>query len=308
MYKYLIISLTAGFLSCSSNGGEDLAAEKVNFKDAKDSLSYCLGAEQAKMITESGDPNLNKLDFDAIIAGFKDGLNMSDQELTEECRPALMKLYGPYGQDFDSTAVGAGSLCIGKMAGSVFANGWKKKDAMSQINMEMAKIGFRHGLNVMDTLIPQAQRMLLVSQFAKGINTKAGDKMMADAKALPNTRVLDNGIVIQTLEAGKGGSPNMNDDVVADYTLTNAYGDTIESSVMMRQQRPDMPVPAFNLGGVIQGWTQAFPNLKKGGKYRLFIPWDLAYGAQGGYESLCFLIDFQDFGPAGSLAKQQGQF
>lgn len=308
MIKYLIIGLAAGMVACSSDGNDNLVAEKVDFKNAKDSLSYCLGAEQAKMITQSGDPNLDKLDFDAIIDGFNQGLTMNESELSSECRDALMKLYGPYGQDFDSTAVGPGSLCIGKMAGSVFANGWKKKEAMDQINLDMAKIGFRHGLNVMDTLIEQAPRMLLVSEFAKGINTKAGDKMMANAKGLPNTMVMENGIVIQTLEAGKGGSPAMTDDVVADYTLTNAYGDTIESSVLMRQQRPDMPVPAFNLQGVIQGWTQAFPNLKKGGKYRLFIPWNLAYGAQGGYESLCFLIDFQNYGPQGTLAKAQGQF
>lgn len=308
MYKYLIIGLAASLVACSSGEGETAVAEKVDFKNAKDSLSYCLGAEQAKMITQSGDPNLDKLDFDAIVTGFSQGLKMGEEELTNECRESLMKLYGPYGQDFDSTAVGPGSLCIGKMAGSVFMNGWKKKDAMSQINMEMAKIGFRHGLNVMDTLIAQAPRMMLVSEFAKGINTKAGDKMLAEAKELPNVKVLDNGIIIQTLEAGKGGSPQMTDDVVADYTLTNAYGDTVESSVLMRQQRPGLPVPAFNLQGVIQGWTQAFPNMKKGGKYRIFIPWNLAYGAQGGYESLCFLIDFEDYGPAGSLAKPQGQF
>jgi FKBP-type peptidyl-prolyl cis-trans isomerase len=59
------------------------------------------------------------------------------------------------------------------------------------------------------------------------------------------------------------------------------------------------------LNGVIQGWKQSFPSLKKGGKYRLYVPAELAYGDQKG--ALCFYIEFINFGKAGTLVKPQPQ-
>ncbi|MBU2019866.1 MAG: FKBP-type peptidyl-prolyl cis-trans isomerase [Bacteroidetes bacterium] len=288
--------------ACSSkSGGEEL--ESVELKNSKDKLSYSLGAEQARMITQSGDPNFDKLDKDAMVRGFLLGVKSKQTELSEDCRKSLQKLYGPYGQDFDSTAVIAGSECIGQMAGSIFYNGWSKKGALDKIDLNIAKIGFQHGLYDKDTLVEMTERSALVATFVEKLNKKSGSEMMANAKKLPNTKEIEGGIIIQTINEGKGGMPQPTDDVKADYSLTNASGDTLESSIAMRRQNPEAPVPAFNLQGVIQGWTKAFPNLKKGGQYRVFIPWNLAYGEQGGFESLCFYIDFQDFGAAGTLAQ-----
>jgi FKBP-type peptidyl-prolyl cis-trans isomerase len=53
------------------------------------------------------------------------------------------------------------------------------------------------------------------------------------------------------------------------------------------------------------GWTYIVPKMKKGGKYRVYIPWDLAYGDQMGRESLCFLIELVDYAKEGSFVKPQ---
>jgi hypothetical protein len=45
--------------------------------------------------------------------------------------------------------------------------------------------------------------------------------------------------------------------------------------------------------------------MKKGGKYRVYIPWNLAYGEQMGKESLCFLIELIDYAPEGTFVKPQ---
>jgi FKBP-type peptidyl-prolyl cis-trans isomerase len=41
--------------------------------------------------------------------------------------------------------------------------------------------------------------------------------------------------------------------------------------------------------------------MKVGGKYRIFIPWNLAYGEQQGKESLCFFVELIATGKEGSF-------
>jgi FKBP-type peptidyl-prolyl cis-trans isomerase len=61
-----------------------------------------------------------------------------------------------------------------------------------------------------------------------------------------------------------------------DYTgAVAATGTIFESSL-------DTGQPAnFPLSGVIKGWQEGIPGMKEGGKRRLIIPADLAYGASG---------------------------
>jgi hypothetical protein len=303
MKRIVYFALPMAFLmSCGDKKAE---GEVVKLDTFKDKLSYALGAEHSKMVIESGDPNLAKLNFDKIVEGFEEGLK-NPTAFGEECKNTIKKLYGPYGQDFDTTYLQAGCVCIGKTVGSVFTDGWKKKGALDKIDLAMVKIGFKQGLIKADTLLDFQLRSKIVNDFVIDLNRKNGSKMMASAKKLPNVQVLPNGMIIQTLQAGTGGSPTSADDVKADYILTSAQGDTLESSFQYKKQA-GKEIPAFNLAGVIQGWTQGFPYLKKGGKYRLFIPGELAYGEQKGFESLCFYIEFHDFGKAGTLVKPQPQ-
>ena len=43
--------------------------------------------------------------------------------------------------------------------------------------------------------------------------------------------------------------------------------------------------------------------MKKGGKYRVYIPWHLAYGEQMGRESLYFEIDLVDYAKSSDFVK-----
>jgi FKBP-type peptidyl-prolyl cis-trans isomerase len=77
------------------------------------------------------------------------------------------------------------------------------------------------------------------------------------------------------ITAGNGPKPTAQDVVRVHYKGTLIDGSEFDSSYVRGE-------PAeFPLDGVIRGWTEGIQLMNTGGKYRLFIPSDLAYGPQG---------------------------
>jgi len=75
-------------------------------------------------------------------------------------------------------------------------------------------------------------------------------------------------------EVGTGDEAKASSNVTAHYTgAVAATGVIFQSSLDGGQ-----PIP-FPLDGVIEGWKEGIPGMKVGGKRRLIIPADMAYGA-----------------------------
>jgi len=279
------------------------AEETVVLETFKDKLSYAMGAANAQSFANDESGQTAKLDLDLVAKGFEENLT---GENADACRETLKKCFGEDFQSFDSTYRKEASECLGKLTAAELYRQMKDVDQLSKFDMKKVGIGFRHGLTKADTLLKKEEKDKLLQDFVAEVTQGQSQKMakmdapfMAKAKALPNTKEIDGGIIIETLKAGTGGSPTMYDDVEAHYILTNPAGETVESSY-------DRGEPLkISLQSVIPGWTMGFPQLKKGGKYRLYIPSELAY-KQG---ALCFEIDLLNYGKAGSLvpAQPQGQ-
>lgn len=299
--------LSAALLLVSCGGDADSTEEKgVELKNFKDRISYAMGADHAGQLVNSGDPNYDKYDKEQIIKGFAIGLK-DEKAFGPDCQATLEKLVGPSRQEFNGEYNHAGSLCIGKILGNVFVSGWKKNNAYDKFDIEIVKYGFSSALNGTDTLINKGERAKMVQDFIAGINSKAMAETMAQeqpffdkVKSMKGIQTLPEGIYMETIKAGKGGKPAPGDDVLVDYALTNIKGDTIESSFAAKKM--GQPMPAFSLNGVIRGWSIGLPYMQKGGKYRLYVPAQLAYGK----EPLVFYIELQNYGKPGSLVKPQG--
>lgn len=320
--KKLMWLFFAGMVLASC-GDKNSAAddEVVNLDDFKDRLSYVLGSINAKSIVGSDDPNILRLNMDLIVKGFEANLN---DQMPTECEETLMKLFGPNYQDFDSTHADAGAECLGRLTAYSFFREMKEVDALKKISLKMTVTGFRHGLLKKDTLVPEAEKQELFQNFIKDIeavmqkkNEKIGMKMLEEAAEIPGIQTFDNGILIQTLKEGKGGSPAEGDDVKIEYILLSATGDTLQSSYEMKKMMGKTDPVALSLNQVVQGWSFALPKMKKGGKYKLYVPWNLAYGDRGMYnpqtqtmdikpfESLAFVIELIDYGKPGTFVKEQ---
>jgi FKBP-type peptidyl-prolyl cis-trans isomerase len=106
-------------------------------------------------------------------------------------------------------------------------------------------------------------------------NKKEGEAFLAANKSKPGVVVLPSGLQYKILTTGTGAKPKASDTVVCNYRGTLISGKEFDSSYKRGE-------PAtFPVSGVIKGWTEALQLMPVGSKWQLFIPSDLAYGAQG---------------------------
>lgn len=87
-----------------------------------------------------------------------------------------------------------------------------------------------------------------------------------------------SGLKYVDVKVGTGASPAVGQTVSVHYTGTLTNGTKFDSS---HDHPGDEPL-AFPLGtpGIIKGWNEGISTMKVGGKRKLTIPADLAYGAE----------------------------
>ncbi|QVL34866.1 FKBP-type peptidyl-prolyl cis-trans isomerase [Telmatocola sphagniphila] len=84
-----------------------------------------------------------------------------------------------------------------------------------------------------------------------------------------------NGLKIWDVKEGKGDAVKAGATVTIHYTGWTKDGNVFDSSVVRGQKA------TFPLNRLIKGWQVGIPGMKPGGVRRLYIPYDLAYGAAG---------------------------
>jgi FKBP-type peptidyl-prolyl cis-trans isomerase FklB len=122
-----------------------------------------------------------------------------------------------------------------------------------------------------DVTKKQQEKMQVVGEA----NKKAGEAFLAANKSKEGIVTLPSGLQYKILQQGTGPKPTAADSVVCNYKGALLDGTEFDSSYKRGQ-------PAtFGVGQVIHGWTEALQLMSVGSKWQLFIPPDLAYGANG---------------------------
>ena len=88
---------------------------------------------------------------------------------------------------------------------------------------------------------------------------------------------IPSALVKEDLVVGKGASAQSGDDVVVHYVGWLTNGQQFDSS---RARRDPLDF-ALGAGDVIKGWDQGIEGMRTGGKRKLTIPAELAYGDHG---------------------------
>ena len=102
-----------------------------------------------------------------------------------------------------------------------------------------------------------------------------GAAFLEQNKSAEGVQLLDGGVQYRVLKEGDGEMPKADDEVLVHYRGTLLDGTEFDSSYKRGE-----PL-TLSLGGVIAGWRTALLNMKKGAKWQVWIPSDLAYGANG---------------------------
>ena len=109
---------------------------------------------------------------------------------------------------------------------------------------------------------------------------KAGQDFLAENAKRPEVITLQSGLQYEIIQEGNGPKPKASDNVTVHYHGTLISGQVFDSSV----QRGE---PAtFGVTQVISGWVEALQLMSVGSKWKLFIPSELAYGAQGAGQAI----------------------
>lgn len=103
-----------------------------------------------------------------------------------------------------------------------------------------------------------------------------GEAFLAENAKRDGVVVLESGLQYEIITSGEGGDkPTAESTVRTHYHGTFITGDVFDSSYE-RGQPAEFPV-----NGVISGWTEALQLMSPGDKWKLYIPYNLAYGENG---------------------------
>lgn len=160
------------------------------------------------------------------------------------------------------------------------------QNGLSDIDLDALAAGVSHGYRGAQPMVPFEEVQAAMAQMNERMQQKAmekakeksaeGEAFLADNAKRDGVTVLESGLQYEIITSSDGGDkPTAESTVRTHYHGTFINGDVFDSSY-------DRGQPAeFPVNGVIKGWTEALQLMSPGDKWKLYIPYELAYGEQG---------------------------
>jgi len=140
----------------------------------------------------------------------------------------------------------------------------------------------KEGKNALDEQMAQGYVMTYMQnrQMEKmkamyGKNIDEGEKFLSENKKREGVQETTSGLQYEVVTLGTGPKPGPSDLVKVHYTGKLLDDTTFDSSIDRGE-----PV-TFGVNQVIMGWQEGLQLMPAGSKFKLYIPYELAYGDQG---------------------------
>jgi FKBP-type peptidyl-prolyl cis-trans isomerase FklB len=163
-----------------------------------------------------------------------------------------------------------------------------KQGGLDSLNIDAVAMGIRDGLDstekmstekirgVVQAYMLEAQKKSMAKQQAAGeVSIRKAEEWLTANGKKPGVITTASGLQYEVITMGKGAKPTPEDAVVVQYLGTLLDGKKIDSSY-------DRGGPAtLSLAQVVPGWAEALQLMPEGSKFKIYIPQNLAWGAQG---------------------------
>lgn len=266
------VALTIMGVSCK--GG-------VSLKTTEDSAAYAQGMQEGKrygeMISMSESQGM-KMDKEAFLKGFEEAL-----------------------KDSTKFSYFAGGITGSQIAKQLIADSVNVKNYLAAFKLAIkgdSTAKYMIPDSIAESIVMRAQQIRqekamkaqeaeLEKQF--GANKKKGADFIAAFKKEAGVKITASGLAYKVITEGTGATPTIDDTVKASYVGTLIDGKEFDKGDNVE----------FPLRGVIPGWTEILQLMKVGGKLKVVIPQELAYGAHSQspiepFSTLVFEIELKD--------------
>ncbi len=279
--EYYQTKLMAAYTDTLYHGGRKVVksscpgkVKQIGLSSLVDSISYAFGYVNGDGIRQNVLVNDSTgKDFKALVKSVNKGLSL------RQINPEMAQM----GKSIGST--------IRRQADEGQLIGMEGVDT----RFELIKQGFVNGF-YNDTVlftVSAADDYLrhTVNEIRFGKTREEGEAFLAANALREGVVTTESGLQYEILVKGRGVVPGKDDKVRVHYEGTLIDGTVFDSSVKRGE-----PI-VFGVTQVIPGWTEALQLMPVGSKWKLYIPYNLAYGENGAgqqippYATLVFEIE-----------------
>ncbi len=262
---YIATFLSLVFLLGACNGG-GTTAKLPSLKNETDSLNYAYGLFNGDQLSMMLPQIPDSIDYYAnqLVKGMREGLAGKAEE-----NPQFSQVGDQVGNWLNQQKV------VGLMGDSTLSVNYKlvRQGLLNGIHGKKMQMTMEEAQEYIDRVMTARQERLLLEQFKA--EKEEGENFMTENAKKEGIQTTESGLQYEVLKEANGPKPSAQDEVRVHYHGMLIDGSVFDSSV-------DRGEPAvFGVSQVIRGWIEGLQLMPVGSKYKFYIPYDLAYGANG---------------------------